>query len=289
MSLRYVDAGVIETHREIGRALAGRDHGAAGELLERDVPEPRRVAAVGSARVDRDHDRAAACRGAGRRSRRGSRPNRPGSWRAGRSRRGRRRDGARSGPRPRAPGPSRRARPAVDTPSARAAPIAIATLPRLARPGSASTNGCSTPSTRNADPRRLDRRLRTRERTLRARPRRGGAREERAARRARGRVAVPLGAARDPRDVGRGARGPHDERIVDVGDHVHARVRGERVAPAQREHARLGVAVELIAAQIQQRGDRVGAASSAAGRYDSSTSSTTGPVPAPTSRRRAAC
>ena len=289
VSLRYVTpAWSSRTARSVARSPVAIT-APARELLERDVPQPRRIAAVGPARVDRDHDRAAARRAAGRRSRRASRPIRPGSSRAAGSRRGRRRDGARTGPRPRARRPTASSAASVGTPSAprradRHRDVAAVGAARAAR----ATYGYSTPATRSHGPRRSI------VGSGRASAHSGhdhdgrGARQERAARRARGRVAVPLGSARDPGDVGRARSRPTrraDRRRWPR--RCTSGMRGERVAPAQREHAGLGVAVELVAAQVQQRGDRIGARRRA--RRAGTTRrprAPTGPVPG---RRRAAC
>jgi len=58
--LRVFDAGVIEPDCKVGGALTRRDHRAARELFEGNIPQPRRIATVGPARVHRDDDRARA-------------------------------------------------------------------------------------------------------------------------------------------------------------------------------------------------------------------------------------
>src|SRR3954452_19481824 len=57
--LAVLDTRVIEPDGEVGRPFARGDYFAARELLERHVPQPRRIASVGAACVDRDDDRAA--------------------------------------------------------------------------------------------------------------------------------------------------------------------------------------------------------------------------------------
>ena len=96
-TVRWATPGVAEAHGQVATALPGGHHQAAGQALEGDVPQPRRVVPVGDAGVDADHD------GVGRRRRagRGARPTRPGSWPGAGARApppGRPR---RSGPRPR--------------------------------------------------------------------------------------------------------------------------------------------------------------------------------------------
>src|SRR5690349_1817406 len=54
---RVLDLGVGQADGEIGRALAGRDDRAALQALERDVPEPRKIAAVGLVGVDHQDGR----------------------------------------------------------------------------------------------------------------------------------------------------------------------------------------------------------------------------------------
>src|SRR5437016_12159577 len=52
-----LDVGIAQAHREVGRPLPGGDDAAPSKPFERHVPEPRRVAPVGHARIDGDHDR----------------------------------------------------------------------------------------------------------------------------------------------------------------------------------------------------------------------------------------
>src|SRR5207237_6759799 len=51
-----VDVGVAEADGQIAAAITGGDHQPPAQALERDVPEPRRVAAIWDAGVDTDDD-----------------------------------------------------------------------------------------------------------------------------------------------------------------------------------------------------------------------------------------
>src|SRR5207244_5387509 len=51
-----VDVRVAEADGQIAPTIAGGDHEPPAQALERDVPEPRRIAAVGDAGVDADDD-----------------------------------------------------------------------------------------------------------------------------------------------------------------------------------------------------------------------------------------
>ena len=53
-------ASVPEAHGKVAAALPRRHHKAPGQVLEGDVPQPRRVAPVGDAGVDADHHRVGA-------------------------------------------------------------------------------------------------------------------------------------------------------------------------------------------------------------------------------------
>ena len=52
-----VDFAVVEPHSQVEAALPRRRHSPPTEQLERDVPQPRRVMAVGRPCVDGDDDR----------------------------------------------------------------------------------------------------------------------------------------------------------------------------------------------------------------------------------------
>src|SRR3954447_20120583 len=50
-----VDAGVAQAHRQVGGPLAGDDHAAAVQPLQRHVVQPRRIAPVRAVGVEGDH------------------------------------------------------------------------------------------------------------------------------------------------------------------------------------------------------------------------------------------
>jgi len=51
-----LDAGVLEPYRQVGRAVSGAHDRPLAQLLERDVPDPRRIVSVGIARVEHQDD-----------------------------------------------------------------------------------------------------------------------------------------------------------------------------------------------------------------------------------------
>src|SRR5664279_5629816 len=53
--LKMLHVGVAQPHCDVRAALAGGDDPPPAQLLERYVPEPGRVGAVGYVGVDRDH------------------------------------------------------------------------------------------------------------------------------------------------------------------------------------------------------------------------------------------
>ena len=59
-------------------------------------------------------------------------------------------------------------------------------------------------------------------------------------------------AGRDPHHVRAGGGGPHDQRVVRVGDHDGLGA-GQALAPVLGQHPGLGGAVELVAGEVEQR------------------------------------
>ena len=120
---------------------------------------------------------------------------------------------------------------------------------RAAGGGSASAEPCGS-STWSPDSAQVG--VGTAEAALAAEPVVAGALHHTAAGRAGPGVVLPHLAGRHPHHVRRGGGGPHDQRVVGVGDHDGLGA-GQALAPLLGQHPGLGGPVELVAGEVEQR------------------------------------